>query len=58
MRAADNYTKLPVKIVELTIDAYDGTSGDVGGEVDAITLTKGGGLTWNSLKHNCPDHLD
>lgn len=51
-------TKLAVKIVELTIDAYEKTAGDVGGKVDAITLTKDGSMTWNSLKHDCPENQE
>jgi len=50
---ANERTKLAVKIVELTIDAYGKTSGDVGGNVDAVTITRGS-IAWNSRKQNCP----
>jgi hypothetical protein len=46
---------LPVKIVELTIDAYEKTAGDVGGEVDIVVLSKEGGVTWLQRKQNCPE---
>lgn len=58
LRGASVSTKLAVKIVEMTIDAYEKTAGDVGGKVDTITITKDGSPTWNSLKDGCPDNQD
>jgi hypothetical protein len=58
LRRADEHAKLAVEIVEKTIDAYEQTAGDVGGPVDAVTITKGGKIIWNSLKNNCPDNQD
>jgi len=54
LRHPSESTKLAVKIVEMTIDAYEKSIGDVGGPVDAITITRGGGLAWNARKPNCP----
>ncbi len=48
-----SHTKLAVKIVELTIDAYQHSPGDVGGEVDAVTLKRNGSIKWNAQKRNC-----
>ncbi len=50
--------ELPVKIVELTIDGYEKTAGDVGGKVDAATINKNGSITWNSRKKECPENQD
>jgi hypothetical protein len=58
LQGASENTKLAVKIVEMTIDAYEKTAGDVGGNVDAITLVKGGNPIWNSRKANCPENQD
>lgn len=58
LTGADEHVKLAVELVEETIDNYEKTSGDVGGEVDAVTITKDRGITWNSRKHNCPDNQD
>ncbi len=55
---ADEHAKLAVQIVEETIDTYEGTSGDVGGAVDAVTITKDGKITWNARKKNCPENQD
>jgi hypothetical protein len=55
---ANTYTKLAVKIAELTIDTYEKTTGDVGGKVDAVTLTNDGTITWNSRKDKCPENQD
>lgn len=54
LTGADKHAKLAVEIVEKTIDAYEQSAGDVGGPVDSVTITKGGGITWNSRKDNCP----
>jgi hypothetical protein len=51
-------TKLAVKIVEMTIDAYGKIPGDVGGKVDAVTVRNDGSITWNSRKSNCPENRD
>lgn len=53
---ANANTRLAIKIAELTIDAYEKTAGDVGGKVDAVTLSNDGGITWNSRKPNCPEN--
>jgi hypothetical protein len=58
LQGASESTRLPVKIVEMTIDAYEKTAGDVGGNVDAITLFRGGTPIWNSRKANCPENQD
>lgn len=55
---ADEHVKLAVEIVEKTIDAYERTAGDVGGPVDAITITKDGKISWNARKHECPVNQD
>jgi len=55
---ADDHAKLAVELVEKTIDAYERTAGDVGGPVDAVTITKDGSITWNSRKTNCPENQD
>ena len=54
--AASESTKLAVKIVEMTIDAYGENAKDVGGDVDTITVIKGGSMAWNSRKPNCPEN--
>jgi hypothetical protein len=54
---ADEHSRLAVAIVEKTIDAYEQTAGDVGGDVDSVTI-KDGKVTWNSRKKNCPDNQD
>lgn len=51
-------TRLAVKIAELTIDAYGKTAGDVGGDIDTITLRNDGTIIWNSRKTNCPEDQD
>jgi hypothetical protein len=51
--AVTQKTKLPVQLVEMTIDAYSKNGGNVGGPVDTVTITKSG-IIWNSLKKNCP----
>jgi hypothetical protein len=56
LRGASESTKLAVKIVEMTIDAYEKTAGDVGGVVDSVTITKAGTITWNSRKKSCPEN--
>jgi hypothetical protein len=48
-------TKLPISLVEMTIDAYQKSAGDVGGPVDVVTITPNGGVTWNARKKNCPE---
>ena len=58
LQAASASTELPVKIVELTIDTYGKIAKDVGGAVDAVTITKSGGITWNARKNNCPENQD
>jgi hypothetical protein len=58
LKGASQSTKLAVKIVEMTIDTYGKTAKDVGGKVDAVTITKGGAITWNSRKENCPENQD
>lgn len=58
LHGADEHARLAVEIVEKTIDAYEQNAGDVGGSVDAITLTKSGTMTWNARKPNCPDNQD
>jgi hypothetical protein len=58
LRNASASTKLAVKIVEMTIDEYGEKAQDVGGAVDAITVTKDGRITWNSRKENCPENQD
>ncbi len=55
LQEADESTKLPVKIIEMSIDTY-GTTKDIGGSVDAVTMTKDGRITWNSRKANCPEN--
>lgn len=52
------FTKLPTRIVGLTIDAYGKSAGDVGGKVDSVTITNGGGIIWNSDKPNCSQDQD
>jgi hypothetical protein len=54
---ADEATKLAARIVELTIDQYETTAGDVGGPVDVATMTKTG-IRWNARKENCPERQD
>jgi hypothetical protein len=56
LNGASESTKLAVKVVEMTIDAYEKVAGDVGGKVDSITMTKEGTITWNSRKTNCPNN--
>ena len=58
LKGASDNTKLAVKIVELTIDAYEKPVGDVGGKVDAITVNRVGVSNWNSRKPNCPANQD
>ena len=58
LRGASESTKLAVKIVEMTIDAYEKTAKDVGGVVDTVTITNNGGITWNSRKKECADNQD
>jgi hypothetical protein len=55
---ADEHAKLAVEIVEKTIDNYEKSVGDVGGEVDAVTITRDGNLTWNHLKKGCQENQD
>jgi hypothetical protein len=58
LRGASESTKLAVKIVEMTIDTYEKTAKDVGGAVDAVTITKGGRIRWLARKDNCPENQD
>jgi hypothetical protein len=51
------HTRLAVKLVELTIDAYEKPAGDVGGNIDAVTLRNDGSITWNS-NPDCPESQD
>jgi hypothetical protein len=39
---------LATKLVEITIDAYRKTNGNVGGHVNAVTLQSNGRIAWNS----------
>lgn len=55
---ADKHAKLAVEIVEKTIAIYGKTPGDVGGDVDVVTITKHGRTTWNARKSNCPENQD
>ena len=56
LKCANSDTELAVQLVELTIDA-SGSGGDVGGNVDAVTLSKDGRITWNS-NPDCPENQD
>jgi len=58
LRKASISTELAVKIAEVTIDTYGQTVKDVGGKVDAVTITNDGSITWNARKKNCPDNQD
>lgn len=62
LQKANDRTKLATKIVELTIDKYGQTAtgnyGDVGGEVDVLTLSNNGTVTWNHRKPQCPESQD
>jgi hypothetical protein len=53
LSGASTFTELPIKIAELTVDAYEKSAGDVGGKVDSVTITNDGGIIWNSHKPNC-----
>jgi hypothetical protein len=55
LKGANRDTKLAVKIVELTIDAYE--KSDVGGNVNAVTLFKDGRISWNA-NPDCPENQD
>jgi hypothetical protein len=54
----NNDVRLAVKLVELTIDSYEKIPGDVGGDVDVLTLKNDGKIIWNHRKSNCPKSLD
>lgn len=53
---ATPHVKLAVKIAELTVDAYEKTEGNVGGPVDAVTISNDGKIIWNARKPNCPNN--
>ena len=56
LKGATNQARLAAKLIELTIDAYGVSSGDVGGPVDVATLRKDGSIRWNAIKKTCPEN--
>jgi hypothetical protein len=58
LNAPTRAAELATKIVELTIDAYEKTAGDVGGPVDVVSVSKDGTVTWYARKSSCPENQD
>jgi len=58
LKAPTQAAELATKIVELTIDAYEKTAGDVGGLVDVVSISRDGTVTWHARKSSCPENQD
>jgi hypothetical protein len=58
LKAPTQAAELATKIVELTIDAYEKTAGDVGGPVDVVSVSRDGTVTWHARKSSCPENQD
>jgi hypothetical protein len=58
LKAPTQAAELAAKIVELTIDAYEKTGGDVGGQVDVVSISRDGTVTWHARKASCPENQD
>jgi hypothetical protein len=58
LKAPTHAAELATRIVELTIDAYEKTAGDVGGPVDVVSVSRDGTITWHARKSSCPENQD